>query len=212
MRTLRDAPPAHHFFGRLTGELPCAAANGGGPSRLQSAPRGAVAELGSLGQLRTVDTNADEIQRATEFLGFSLERFRHLPPDEAQRVYESSLRHFVPRGRPRWWWEHFPSSTGVHFIKGDGGQHLAELVPDADERVWFIAEDFVAPEYSVWEASTRDIQAVIGECYGFEFYVIQQQLRWLVCKNHHAVVVAVGSEVEDRLREYGPPNHVLVSG
>ncbi len=149
-----------------------------------------------------MDNNANEIQRATVTLGFSPERFRPLPPDEAQRVYESALRHFVPRGHPRWWWEHFPSRTGVDFRDGDGWQHLIELVPDADERVWFIAESFVAPGYSVWEASVRDIQAVIGECYGFEYYVIQQHFRWLICENHHDVVIAVGSEIEDRLREY----------
>ena len=75
-------------------------------------------------------------------------------------------------------------------------------MPDPDERVWFIAEDFAPPEYSVWEASVRDIQAVVAECYGFEFYVIQQQFRWLLCENHHNAVIAVGAEVEDRLRAY----------
>jgi hypothetical protein len=70
--------------------------------------------------------------------------------------------------------------------------------------VWFIAEDHVAPEYSVWEASVQDIQAVVGECSAFEFYVIQQQFRWLICENHHNVVVAVGAEVEGRLRACGP--------
>jgi len=150
----------------------------------------------------TVDTNADVIQRAIQALGFTSERFRRLLPDEAQRVYELALRHFVPRGQPRWWWEHFPTSTAVHFTDGHGWQHLTQIAPKAEERVWFIAEDFVAPEYSVWEANVRDIQALIGECYGFEFYVIQQELRWLVCQNHHNVVVAVGVEVEDRLRAY----------
>ena len=149
-----------------------------------------------------MDANADEIQRATRDLGFTSERFHRLPPDEAQRVYQLALRHFVPRGQPRWWWEHFPTSTGVHFTEGDGWQHLTDIVPDADERVWFIAEDFVAPEYSLWEASVRDIQALIGECYGFEFYIIQRELRWLVCETHHDVVVAVGLEVEDNLRAY----------
>ncbi len=149
-----------------------------------------------------MDTNADEIQRATQALGFAPERFRRLPTDEAQRVYQSALRHFVPRGQPRWWWEHFSTSTGVYFTNGDGWRHFTEIVPDADERVWFIAEDFVAPEYSVWEASVRDVQAVIGKCYGFEFYVIQQQLHWLLCENHHDVVVAVGRVVEERLRKY----------
>jgi len=149
-----------------------------------------------------VDTNADEIQRATRVIGFSPERFRRLPIEQAQRVYESALRHFVPHGHPRWWWEHFPASTGVHFTDGLGWRHLSELVPNPDERVWFIAEDFAPPEYSVWEASVRDIQAVVAECYGFEFYVIQQQFRWLLCENHHNAVIAVGAEVEDRLRAY----------
>jgi hypothetical protein len=149
-----------------------------------------------------VDTNADDIKRAIDTLGFFSERFRLLPPDEAKQVYESSLRHFGPRGRPRWWWEHFPTSTGVHFKNGDGWRLLTELAPDADERVWFIADDFVAPEYSVWQASVRDIQAVIAECVNFEYYVIQQEFRWLICENHHNVIVAVGKEVEDRLRKF----------
>jgi len=149
-----------------------------------------------------VHTNADEIQRATQALGFSPERFRRLPAEDAQRVYKSALRHFVPQGQPRWWWEHFPASTGVHFTAGDGWRHLTEFVPEADERVWFIAEDSVPTEHSVWEASVRDIQAVIAECYGFEFYVIQHQFRWLVCENHPDVVVSVGAEVEDKLRAY----------
>jgi hypothetical protein len=151
-----------------------------------------------------MNSKAHAIQQAAKALTFSAERFRRLSADDARRVYESALRHFVPEGRPRWWWEHFPASTGVHFSDGDGWQHITELVPDAAERVWFIAEDHVAPEYSVWEASVQDIQAVVGECSAFEFYVIQQQFRWLICENHHNVVVAVGAEVEGRLRACGP--------
>jgi hypothetical protein len=158
------------------------------------------------GFARIVGTDADEIQKATQTLGFSAERFRHLSTDEGRRVYTSASRHFVPVEHQDkiWWWEYFPSSTAVHFSDGDGWRHLIEFVPDADERVWFVAEDHAPPGYSVWEASVRDIQAVIGECYGFEFHVVQQQFRWLVCENHHDVVFAVGKEAEDRLREYVP--------
>ena len=149
-----------------------------------------------------MESEADEIQQATETLGFSAERFRRLLPELARDVYQSALRHFVPRGNPTWWWEHFPASTSVYFATGDGWRLLVELVPDADERVWFIAEDCVSPEYSVWEASVRDVQAVIAECYGFEYYLVQPQFRWLLCENHHDVVVAVGAEVESKLLQY----------
>ena len=120
-----------------------------------------------------METNADEIQRATEKLGLAPERFRRLPTEEAEQVYQSALRKFVPRGQPRWWWEHFPAATSVQFLGGDGWTHLTEFVPNPAERVWFLAEDFAPPEYSFWEASVQDVQAVVAECYGFEFYIIQ---------------------------------------
>ena len=108
------------------------------------------------------------------------------------------MRQFVIKGNPRWWWEHFPSSTSRHFPKGDGCSQLVKLLPNPDEPVWFVAEDFVSPEFSVWEASPRDIQAILGECYAFEYYLIQKQFQWLLCENHHDVLIAVGKEVEHR--------------
>jgi hypothetical protein len=150
-----------------------------------------------------VKTNADEIRSATQSLGFTPARFRILAPKEAAQVYQSALRHFVPTGQPRWWWEHFRACMRIDFSSRDGWKHLSEFVPDPDERVWFIAEDIAPTEYSVWEATTRDVQDVIGECSGFEFYLVQHQFRWLLCENHHNVVIGVGREVEDRLRHYG---------
>jgi hypothetical protein len=127
-----------------------------------------------------------------------------LQTDEAERVYQPALRHFVPFGQPRWWWEHFPKSTAVHFTGSDGWRHLTEIVPNADEKVWFVAEDGAPPGYSVWEASVRDVQAAIGKCHAFEFYLVQQQNDWLVCENHHDVVFAVGRAVEEKLRGFNP--------
>jgi hypothetical protein len=151
-----------------------------------------------------VETNAEEILRATRELGFSDARFRCLAAKEAASVYQSALKRFVPKGNPQWWWEHFPSSVSVHRPDDAGWKLLNELVPDPDERVWFIAEDFVAPGYSVWEASVRDSQKVIAECYHFEYSLVQQRLEWLVCENHHSMLIAVGNPVEDRLQSLCP--------
>jgi len=145
--------------------------------------------------------NADHIQSAIQALGFRTERFGRLPTEQAERVYKSALRHFVQKGDPRWWWEHFSKGISVQFIDDTGWQSITQIVPDADEPVWFIVEDFVPPEYSVWNASSQDIQSVIAECPFFEFYIIQKDFRWLVCENHHGVVFAVGNEVEERLGE-----------
>ena len=141
-----------------------------------------------------MNSYADGIQRASEALGYTSARFRRLPPRVAECVHLSALRHFVPHGEPRWWWEHFPVSTAVAFPGGDGWRHLTDIAPDADERVWFLVDG------SIWEATVRDIQAVIGECDGFEYYLIQQEHHWLICENHHGVVIGVGKAVEERLR------------
>jgi hypothetical protein len=145
-----------------------------------------------------MDSNADEIRRAVAELRFAPQRFRPVADQESVSVYESARKHFIPSGNPSWWWEHFPKSESAHLPNGAALQRLLEVVPDPDERVWFIAEDFVAPQYSVWEATVRDIQATLLECYGFEYYLVQKDFRWLVCENHHEMLIGVGDEVEER--------------
>ena len=155
--------------------------------------------------MAAMDTTADEIQKAALTLGFDQKRFRRLSPVDAKPVFNSALRQFVPQGDPRWWWEYFPESTSVYFAAADGWKVLSDLVPDADERVWFIAEDDASSEYPVWEASVRDIQAIVPECYFFEYYLIQKQFQWLICENHHNRIIAVGAEVEAKLKKYINP-------
>jgi len=147
-----------------------------------------------------MESIAATILQAVRELGFGTNRCERLPVDEASGVYEAALRHYVPEGSPKWWWEHFPVSTGVHFEAGDGWRQLSRLVPNPDERVWLIAEDEGLPGYSVWTARVRDIAAVLGECPAFEYYLVQPEFRWLLCENHHNVLIAVGEEVEERLR------------
>ncbi|HEX7863176.1 MAG TPA: DUF6756 family protein [Verrucomicrobiae bacterium] len=81
-------------------------------------------------------------------------------------------------------------------------EHLAELVPNAGESVWFIVEDDSLPFYPVYEARASVLSALIGECYGFESYVIGQKFDWLICENHHDRIFAVGEAVEKATREF----------
>jgi uncharacterized protein DUF6756 len=144
----------------------------------------------------------DEIRSAIEKLNLPPLVFRELPDDEAENAYRTALRHFVPEGDPRWWWEHFTSQTAVDFPAGDGWQHIEEFVPDASERVWFVVEDDALPFYPVYAATPAAIRAIIAECYGFEYYIIQREFQWLLCETHHNRMIGVGAAVEERLRDY----------
>jgi hypothetical protein len=58
------------------------------------------------------------------------------------------------------------------------------------------------PYFPVYDATPAVVQQIIGECYGFEYYLIAKNLSWLLCENHHDMVIAVGG-VRQRLEESG---------
>ena len=144
----------------------------------------------------------DEIRAAIESLRLSSNDFKELLDEDAEPIYHQALRRFVPKGEPRWWWEHFASKAAVDFPAGDGWQHITEFVPDASKHVWFIVEDDSLPFYPVYDATPSAIRAVIAECYGFEYYIIEREFEWLLCETHHNRMVGVGEAVEERLRNY----------
>jgi hypothetical protein len=143
-----------------------------------------------------------QIRNAIEALALSPSVFKEIPDDKAEPIYRTALRHFVPKGEPQWWWEHFASATAADFPNGTTWKHLTELVPNPSELVWFIVADTSLPFYPVYEGTTAAIREVIAECSGFEYYIVHPELNWLLCENHHNKLIAVGAPVEERLREY----------
>jgi hypothetical protein len=151
-----------------------------------------------------METVVDEIGRAAQILGLGPEQFRHLAPPEEETVYFSALKHFVASDNRRWWWEAFrETGTSRQFIDGDGWKHIPGILPNPNEVVWFIAEESQSPNYPVFETTPRLASQIIGECYGFEYYLIAKDFSWLLCENHHDYLIAVGAAVERRLVTYG---------
>ncbi len=149
-----------------------------------------------------MQTIVEEIQRATERLGIAPGAMTQLPPDESNRIYLAALHRFVGTDDRRWWWESFREpGASLAFASGDGWRKLPLVAPNPSERIWFIAEDDQLPQSPVFETSAEMASRIIGECYGFEYYLIAKDLSWLVCETHHNVLCAVGQAVEERLLE-----------
>jgi hypothetical protein len=70
------------------------------------------------------------------------------------------------------------------------GSRVSARVPHAQQKVWFVAEDSDSPSFPVHDATPAAAQAVIGECYAFEYYLIAKDLRWLLCENHHDTMMS----------------------
>lgn len=138
----------------------------------------------------------DEIERAIDSLQLKA-RVIKLSRVEAETVTRSVIERYVGGKSRRWWWEAFPlSSESVSFDDGLGYQRISTLVPNALERCWFIVEGHESEQYHVYEACPEDASAIIGECFGFEYYVAPKDLSWIICENHHGRVIGCGSAVE----------------
>ena len=139
----------------------------------------------------------DEIRAAVASLALRPEQFSEVPEDEARPLFESFLSRFTGGVDRRWWWEHFtlPAST-IRFEDGRAFTRLSALVPDAESKVWFVAEDADLAFFPVFDATPAAAQQVIGECYFFEYYLISKDLSWLLCENHHDTMFAVGTAVQ----------------
>ena len=149
----------------------------------------------------------EEIENARLALGLAESQIRLLPAKEGLAAFQAIETHFVASPHRRWWWEDFrEASTHLHFHDGEGWKHLSDIVPSADEQVWFVAEDSTLPFYPVYEARVSIIQQVIGQCYAFEYYLTPKNFAWLLGENHSDVVFAVGEPVATNLQNLAVRN------
>jgi hypothetical protein len=147
-----------------------------------------------------MDLVTKEIENALRVLSIPSESFRLLPDDQGAVLYQELLAEFVAGTDRRWWWEAFlkPSSSKT-FEDGTGFEKITELVPKPNAMVWFVVEEDQLPFYPIYEATPAAIQQVIGECYGFEYYIIPKSKDWLLCENHHNRMIGVGNQITARL-------------
>lgn len=103
-----------------------------------------------------------------------------------------------------WLWEGFKGEHyAVYLDAPEGYRWLPRLLPP-DERVWLLTEDWERRKrdghYWVFEGRVGTIEAVLGELFAFEYYIVDKKFEWLLCKNHHNVLIGVGSHIIERLQ------------
>ncbi|MGE5184915.1 MAG: DUF6756 family protein [Acidobacteriota bacterium] len=141
----------------------------------------------------------DDVARSIDELGLTSELVA-LAADEAKALYAAIERRFSSPQQARWIWEHFRvPGTARRFADDRAYERLKLFVPQAAEQLLFFPgsdEDVKA----VYRGGIEAIVAVLGDSTSYEYLIAPPALDWLVCENHHGVVVAIGEPVETRLR------------
>lgn len=144
-------------------------------------------------QLNIMSEVTEEIDKAIMSLGLA-GKVQRLPATEEIQLYKMLVSEFVEGHDRHWWWEGFTKpSASISFTDGMGFKRLSCLAPA--ECCWFVVEDTESDVYPIFEATPEFAASIIGECFAFEYYLVAKDMRWLVCENHHGVVVGIGAEV-----------------
>ncbi len=108
-----------------------------------------------------------------------------------RKLYLQFLDHFVNGKDRRWWWEAF--KTSFVFVKLEYyPEHLNEIIPDLTKNVWFMIEDDQEDFYPIYDVKPTLIGDLLGECFGFEYYIINKNMDWLICETHHNELIGIG--------------------
>lgn len=138
------------------------------------------------------------------------ERLRVVGPHRYKDILIKTLNRFTTLGSRglavNWWWEDLKGPTAAR--QPDRGlQALREVLP-ADARIWLIVED--APtdvprkkngRHWVIETDVYAALRTLAELHHAEYYLVDRAFEWMVCENHHGVVIVSGAEAVEWLSQ-----------
>lgn len=139
-----------------------------------------------------------EISNAIKMLNLQQTDICLIEEKSNETLYFELLNYFVKSGDRRWWWEDFKMDS-FNFDEYDKPfEKLKEIIPDLNKKTWLMVEDDQEDYYPIYECNPSIIGQVIGECFGFEYYVIDKNKDWLICENHHNRLIGVGQKLKDK--------------
>jgi hypothetical protein len=146
-----------------------------------------------------------EIEEAVQELGLLPSDFRALGVYEYENILISIIDRFTTLGRKGvneiWLWNSFKEPRSSMQLDYPTAV-LREFVP-LEETVWFVAEDWNRHKrhgnYWLYEGKITAIVDLLGEMHGFEYYVVSKKFEWLLCENHHGILMAVGQFMVEKL-------------
>ena len=140
-----------------------------------------------------------DIERAKNELVISDNEFRELKTNEWELVQSKILKAFLydrPQSIKRsWLWDDL--KVVVHSIGciTDPYEKLNLLI-QRDAIVYFFVNETMNEQTKYWyyQGNVNSIISIIGEIIGLdEYYIVSKKYDWLLCTNHHDVLIGAGS-------------------
>jgi hypothetical protein len=120
-------------------------------------------------------------------------QLRVLASDEAESIRTKVALRFGFREGQAWWWERLPpSSRSFAYSEGEGLAQLMAMAPNRIEPVYLFVTDDDPPPWLCLSGPLQALVEMLNELRFFEYFIIDQSMRWIVFDTHHNALIAHG--------------------
>lgn len=143
-----------------------------------------------------------EIEEARKHFKLLKEEFYEVDKNKWESILSNLQNQFINYPHSfHWSWVNFKEeSFGLGNLPVKPFYFLDKLVPK-EESVWFIAEeDYYKSKFWLYEGKINAIQKIIENTYGYEYYIASKKNKWLLCENHHEVLIGTGGYIINKLK------------
>lgn len=142
-------------------------------------------------RMKTLRDELNEVIKSENLRGIEFVRL-----NDWQWVLNKIAETFLVHGKKDlekvWLWESFKEP----YTSSQPENALSELqgLLNPTEHYFFIASDEHG-KYWVMEGTGESIVSLISNSFCFEYYITNKTVSWLLCENHHGVMVQLGSNL-----------------
>jgi len=114
-----------------------------------------------------------------------------------QKIYDKFCDVNYPNNKPVWLWEHFKLKTTS--LPLEARFNLLEKLVEPKEDVWFFVNGDKDKFWFYHGNIGAILKVILESSYIDELYLASKKYEWLICINHHDVLVATGEPMAERL-------------
>jgi len=132
----------------------------------------------------------DEITEAIKHITSLTYGINRLADKEVENLLDNILNIFVYDRSQRWWWTALKYVEYKEIIEtGEGFKYLFQHLPSITQECWFIVDDEDSNTHLVYSIHPYLLPVLLAECSFFEYYIIDKEMSWLLCENHHNQII-----------------------
>lgn len=138
----------------------------------------------------------NEIIRASISLGIS---FSEVSQEKTKLIIGQIINKYCNSKKYKFLWEGFIEKAEIN--DNDAWRLVKKIVGNEETLMFFNPED----EKSAFIfLNGEDIEAVLSETFGFEFYLTNKAMDYVICFNHHNFLIGCGRAIEwlKKIKDY----------